>query len=221
MATSCFLKWKEIQFRWSRWLSEGLVCKIFSWRELLNKAEWRRISYDLEGVFSSSAKLKLQFVSGQQKAADYVKMLNDLSLAKEGCHLCGEEWIFQQDNAAIQNLSITKYLLEQKIRLLDHPACSPDFYPIENCRDWLLQKFMKEVDSISELKNAILDTWEKIPSVQLQKLVDSMLHWIFEVIKAKCGSTKYLKKTFPLYSIVLFISLIFMSKQNFKIKCKR
>ncbi len=58
--------------------------------------------------------LKLQFVSGRQKAADYVKMLNDLSLAQEGRRLCGEEWIFQQDNAAIHNASITKkYLLEQ------------------------------------------------------------------------------------------------------------
>ena len=35
---------------------------------------------------------------GQQKAANYVKMLNDLSLAQEGCCLCGEEWIFQQIN---------------------------------------------------------------------------------------------------------------------------
>ena len=30
-----------------------------------------------------------------KKAADYVKMLNGLSLAQEGCHLCGEGWIFQ------------------------------------------------------------------------------------------------------------------------------
>ena len=35
-------------------------------------------------AFSSSGKLKLQFVSGRQKAADFVKMLNDLSLAQEG-----------------------------------------------------------------------------------------------------------------------------------------
>ena len=33
------------------------------------------------GAFSSSGKLKLQFVNGRQKVADYVKMVNDLSLA--------------------------------------------------------------------------------------------------------------------------------------------
>ena len=58
--------------------------------ELLNKAEWRMMSYDL-GAFSSSEKLNLRFVSDRQKAADYVKSLNDLSLAQEGLRLCGEQ----------------------------------------------------------------------------------------------------------------------------------
>ena len=72
------------------------------------------------GGLLSSGKFKLWFVSGRQKAVDYVKMLNDLSLAQEGRRLCGEEWIVQQDNAAIHNASVTKkYLLEQKIRLHD------------------------------------------------------------------------------------------------------
>ena len=54
-------------------------------------------------AFSSSGKLKLQFVSGPQKAIDYMKMLNDLSLAQEKRRLCGEELIFQNDNVAISN----------------------------------------------------------------------------------------------------------------------
>ena len=37
MSKSCFLQQKEIQFRWSRWLSEVLARKKFSRRELLNK----------------------------------------------------------------------------------------------------------------------------------------------------------------------------------------
>ena len=69
--------------------------------------------------YSSSGKLKLQFVSGRQKAADYVKMLNDSCLAQEGRRENGGEWIFRQDKAAIHNSSVTKkYLLKQKIRLL-------------------------------------------------------------------------------------------------------
>ena len=49
----------------------------------------------------------------------------------------------------------------------------------------------QQYSAISELKNAILDGWEKIPSVQLQKLVDSVPSQIFEAIKANVRSTKY------------------------------
>ena len=45
------------------------------------------------GSNSSSGKLKLQSVSNRQKA-DYVKVVNDLSLPQERHHLCGEEWNF-------------------------------------------------------------------------------------------------------------------------------
>ena len=58
----------------------------------------------------------------------------------------------------------------------------------------------------------------KIHLIQLQKLVDSMTSQIFEVIKANGRFTKYQIRTLPLYSIVLFIGLIFTSKQDFKIK---
>ena len=118
-----------------------------------------------------------------------------ISPTQEGCHLCEEEWIFQQDNAAIHNTSVTKkYLLEQKIRFLDHPACSPDLNPIENLWGLIVAKVYErgwQYLSISELKNTILDAWRKIPLIQLQKLVNSMSSRIFEVIKANSGSTKY------------------------------
>ena len=55
------------------------------------------------GSFLSSG--KLQFVCDPQKAADYVKMLNDLSLSQEGCYLHRGKWIFLQDKAAIHNAS--------------------------------------------------------------------------------------------------------------------
>ena len=60
------------------------------------------------GGFTSSGKLKLQFISGREKTVEYVKMLNPSSLAQEGRRLCVEKWIFQQDNAAIHNVLITK-----------------------------------------------------------------------------------------------------------------
>ena len=81
-----------------------------------------------------------------------MKMLNGLSLAQE----CEGEWIFQQDNAAIHNASITKkYLLEQKIRLFDQPACSPDLNPIENLWGLIIAKVYeggRQYSAISKLK---------------------------------------------------------------------
>ena len=103
-------------------------------------------------------------------------MLNDLSLVQEECHLCGEECIFLQVNAAIHTASVTKeYFLEQKISVLDHPACSPNPNPIENLWGLIVAKVYgggQQYSAISELKNRLLDAWGKIPSVQLQKLVD-------------------------------------------------
>ncbi len=90
-----------------------------------------------------------------------MNMLNDLSLAQEGRCLCGEEWIFQQDNAAIFNALIRKkYLLEEKIRLLDHPACFSEPNPIENLWGLIIEKVYdggQQYSAISEFKNAILD----------------------------------------------------------------
>ena len=119
-----------------------------------------------------------------------MKMLNDLSLAQGGRRLCGEGLFFQQDNTAIHNASITKkYLLEQKIRFLDRPACSPDLSPKENLWGLIFAKVHKEgrkYTPISALKNAILDA----SSVQFAKRVDKMSSRIFEVIKANGESTK-------------------------------
>ena len=65
------------------------------------------------------------------------------------------------DFSAIHNESLTKkYLFEQKIRLLDHSACSP----IDNLWRLIVAKVYEggqQYSTISELKNAILDTWEK------------------------------------------------------------
>ena len=85
-------------------------------------------------------------------------MLNDLSIKQERCRLCREECFFQQDNAAIRNASITKkYLLEQKIRLLDYPACCPDLNHIENLWGLIVAKVYeggRQYSAISKLENA-------------------------------------------------------------------
>ena len=98
MAKSCFLGREEIQFRAPDGSQKYLHAKKLTEENYSTKrsGEGSLMIGGGGGGFSSSRKLKLQFVSGQQKAADYVKMLNDLSLVQDGRRLCREEWIFSK-----------------------------------------------------------------------------------------------------------------------------
>ena len=138
MAKSCFLRRKEVQFRWFRWLSEVLTSKSIT--QLKSITQQGIVEEDLlwsgsEG-FSSSGKLKIQFVSGRQKAADYVKML-----AQERRCLCREEWIFQQDKCCypqcINNKEVflwTKIMTSWPPSVLSRPHSYRKFVRIDCCK---------------------------------------------------------------------------------------
>ena len=119
---------------------------------------------------------------------DYVKMLNDLSLAQEGRRLNGEEWIFQQDNPAIHNASITRSTCLNKKKISWQDFSYRKFVGIDCCKNlWRRSTVLSNF----WIQKRNLRRMGKIPSVQLQKLVDSMPSRIFEVIKANGGSSKY------------------------------
>uniref|UniRef100_A0A3Q4GX99 Tc1-like transposase DDE domain-containing protein n=1 Tax=Neolamprologus brichardi TaxID=32507 RepID=A0A3Q4GX99_NEOBR len=68
-------------------------------------------------------------------------MLQRASLITEGSHLCGNGWVFQQDNATVHNGRRTRdFLQENNITVLDHPASSPDPNPTENLWGWMARK---------------------------------------------------------------------------------
>ena len=76
--------------------------------------------------------IKLQFVSGRQNAAYYVKMLNNSSIPQEGRRLYGGDCIFRHYIVAIYNAPIIKqYLLEQKIR----PQSYWKFVRVDCCKN--------------------------------------------------------------------------------------
>ena len=65
-------------------------------------------------------------------------------------------------------------MLEQKIRLLDHPACSPNLNPIENLWGLIVSKVYeggRQYSAMSELKNAILDAWGKYLQFNFRNLL--------------------------------------------------
>ncbi|KAL0148725.1 hypothetical protein M9458_055903, partial [Cirrhinus mrigala] len=76
------------------------------------------VSIMIWGVLSFNGKMELQVVQGRQTAIAYVDMLQWASLLTGGPRLCGNDWVFQQDNAAVHNAYLTK---ENDVALLDLP----------------------------------------------------------------------------------------------------
>ncbi len=59
----------------------------------------------------------LQLVDSQMKVKDYMNLLKRASLRDEGQCLCGDHWVFMQDNAPVHTARVTmKFLHCQKIR---------------------------------------------------------------------------------------------------------
>ena len=60
------------------------------------------------GAFSYRGTIELQILQGHLNAAGYIGMLERSSFFTEGARLCGEEWIFQLDNATIHTARRSK-----------------------------------------------------------------------------------------------------------------
>uniref|UniRef100_A0A3B3XR65 Tc1-like transposase DDE domain-containing protein n=1 Tax=Poecilia mexicana TaxID=48701 RepID=A0A3B3XR65_9TELE len=94
------------------------------------------------GAFSFNGTMELQIVQGRQTAAGYVEMLQWGSLMTEGPCLCGNDWVFQQDNAAVHNARLTnEFFQENNITLLDHPAY-PVSCAISRCSDGVMHFYV-------------------------------------------------------------------------------
>uniref|UniRef100_A0A671W652 Tc1-like transposase DDE domain-containing protein n=1 Tax=Sparus aurata TaxID=8175 RepID=A0A671W652_SPAAU len=122
-------------------------------------------------------------------------MLRRASLMTEGPRLCGNDWVCQQDNAAVHNAHLTKdFFQRNNVTLLDHPACSPDLNPTENIWGWMAREVYKnghQFQTVDGLREAIFTTWSNVPTSPLETLASSMPKRIFEVINKNGGATHY------------------------------
>ncbi|KAK3513042.1 hypothetical protein QTP70_000198 [Hemibagrus guttatus] len=130
------------------------------------------------GAFSFNGKMELQVVQGRQTAAGYVDMLQQASLMTEGPCLCGNDWVFQQDNAAVHKARLTKdFFQDNNVALLDHPACTPDLNPLENVWGWMAREVYKnerQFQTVDALREAIFITWSNVPTSLLETVASSM-----------------------------------------------
>lgn len=103
------------------------------------------------------------------------------------------KWTFMQDNDPKHSSNVVKdWFLQEKIKVLDWPAQSPDLNPIENLwNDVKTKVSQKNYKNSTELWTGIQEAWYSIPKERCQKLVESMNRRCEAVIKNHGYSTKY------------------------------
>lgn len=138
--------------------------------------------------------LRVAMVSGRMNSADYVEMLG-AELLPFAHELGGENWHFQQDNAPIHTSAESRqWFAANDIRLVSHPAKSPDLNPMENVWGMIARIVYgggKQYESVAELVRAIENAVFDVDICQLQHLSETMCNRIFEIIQNRGSYTSY------------------------------
>uniref|UniRef100_A0AAX7TBM0 Tc1-like transposase DDE domain-containing protein n=1 Tax=Astatotilapia calliptera TaxID=8154 RepID=A0AAX7TBM0_ASTCA len=96
--------------------------------------QWRRNTFN--DIYGGGAIMAWGF---------FLQWKNGGAGVSNGRRLCGNNWVFQQDNALVHNARRTRdYFQENNITILDHPAASPDLNPVENLWGWMARKLHLE-----------------------------------------------------------------------------
>ena len=86
--------------------------------------------------------------------------------------------IFQQDNASIHTSAYSKWWMDSHgFHVLDWPAQSPDFNPIENLWDIVdtrVRKRRVKPINIDELAAAVEEEWNSLPIKTIHNLIESI-----------------------------------------------
>lgn len=128
---------------------------------------------------------------------NYIDLLDEalINMVEDIPSLNDQEWIFQQDNAAIHvSNEVKNWFQERQITTMEWPACSADLNPIENLWGILVRDVYKngrQFQKCEELKDAIRQAWKNIRPAQIQTLVNSMPNRIFDVILHNGMNTNY------------------------------
>lgn len=138
------------------------------------------------GAITTEGPTRLSIVEGAINSDDYIETMSTVMLPRVR-ELMGENFIYQQDNAPCHGSKKTRaWFAEQDIDLLDHPARSPDFNPIENLWEWMGRELMKEKPrNKEELREEIEVLWDSISEEHCRVLIDSMPKRMRDGLQAK------------------------------------
>ena len=144
------------------------------------------------GGFSNGGVTPLVEVPGRMNSQKYADMLQE-NLLPRARQLAGRNWIYQQDNAPIHVSKHTNDRLnENRVRVLDWPARSPDLNPIENLWGIVTRDVYGKGRQYTTagLRTAILSAWNNISLNTLKNLIRSMKDRIYAVIYNRGAFTK-------------------------------
>ncbi|CAK9804825.1 Transposable element Tc3 transposase [Anthophora quadrimaculata] len=146
------------------------------------------------GAISSKGVVDLKVLKGRQNSKTYLEILKTAKIRIFDV-VRDNQWIFQQDNAAIHTAKLVKnWFEEQEIICLEWPALSPDVNIIENVWGYLSRKVYinnTQFSSRKELINAIKKEWNNIPLSYIETLYKSLPNRIFQIMNNNGGCTKY------------------------------
>lgn len=164
----------------------------YYWHDLRKDAQFRYSrnfgggSVMVWAAFSMHGKTPLAKICTRMNSKKYLDMLEDVMVPFSE-EFMGEDFIFQQDNAAIHVSRESKAWFEDRgIDLLDWPARSPDLNPIENLWGIMARRVyhgQRHFSTVQELEVAIRQVWREINIELLESLINSMPSRVFKVIQ--------------------------------------
>ena len=143
------------------------------------------------GGIMGNQKTDLVVIQGNLNAQRYINLLTNTMLPFMQNNGPGT---FQHDNARPHTARITTQFLNQhNVNVLPWPAVSPDLNPIEHIWDELGRRARSnhQIDTINDLRNALLLEWQHIPNALIQRYVNSMRRRILQCIRKNGGHTGY------------------------------
>ena len=147
----------------------------------------------LWGCFAAAGTGQLQKVDGIMRKEQYLEILKHNLKSSARKLKLGRNWIFQQDNDPKHTAHVvTKWLRDNKVKVLAWPSQSPDLNPIENLWSTLKRRVRsKQPKTLDDLYQYCQEEWEKIPTEYCAKLIENYPKRLTAVKHVHGYATKY------------------------------